>query len=455
MPAQTAPSRGGTAPTGSKLRDSCLACSSSKVRCPREKPTCSRCARRRVTCEYLTSKRAGRKHDSSSNNNDPTTQASPHAENTPSYSSNPLPTPSGSSAPTTKGTSPPLATSISNNFLLTPQLVDSYIFPDLIAPTTSFEPFTNIISMGDQDLDSLLSPLTSVPGTFDSYDPDITLSGVLDFTAGMNNNNVEISDLTHNLGTSPEFNHINQQTNHPETKTNAAEDCTTAVDASCDCLVKITKLMKQLFPNPSPSKDTSATPVLLSAATIIERNRKSMEIVSSALSCSCSGDPHILAVTSHVVSKLLAWYVFAVQSASSTPNGASQDEVGSESSLMGMDDCAASSRMRSSSIMLTPPHSNQIIWEPECRDTDSGRAVARLVLGELHLAQRLVSDLVSKLKSKEPLQNITEMAELPLSNVNELLLLPFSDTVLDLLANNLRDQLKTLSVGIVNSLRDA
>ncbi|KAK3901816.1 hypothetical protein C8A05DRAFT_16058, partial [Staphylotrichum tortipilum] len=40
-----------------KLRDSCTDCASSKVKCSKEKPTCSRCARRGVTCIYMVSRR--------------------------------------------------------------------------------------------------------------------------------------------------------------------------------------------------------------------------------------------------------------------------------------------------------------------------------------------------------------------------------------------------------------
>ncbi|EAU31626.1 predicted protein [Aspergillus terreus NIH2624] len=46
---------------GHKLRGSCHACAASKVRCSKEKPTCSRCSKRGTTCEYLITKRPGRK----------------------------------------------------------------------------------------------------------------------------------------------------------------------------------------------------------------------------------------------------------------------------------------------------------------------------------------------------------------------------------------------------------
>jgi hypothetical protein len=47
--------------TSRKLRDSCRACASSKVKCRKEKPACSRCTKRGIACEYLPTKRGGRK----------------------------------------------------------------------------------------------------------------------------------------------------------------------------------------------------------------------------------------------------------------------------------------------------------------------------------------------------------------------------------------------------------
>ncbi|OQE39328.1 hypothetical protein PENCOP_c007G00410 [Penicillium coprophilum] len=45
-----------------KLKDSCDKCSSSKVRCTREKPFCARCDKLGYTCVYSPARRAGRPH---------------------------------------------------------------------------------------------------------------------------------------------------------------------------------------------------------------------------------------------------------------------------------------------------------------------------------------------------------------------------------------------------------
>lgn len=56
-----------------KLRDSCEICASAKVRCSKEKPSCSRCINRGLKCEYGLSRRNGRSatnNSSSSSNRD-------------------------------------------------------------------------------------------------------------------------------------------------------------------------------------------------------------------------------------------------------------------------------------------------------------------------------------------------------------------------------------------------
>ncbi|KAG6064148.1 hypothetical protein E4U32_000494 [Claviceps aff. humidiphila group G2b] len=59
----SAPRSTGSDEFPSKLRETCHACSLSKVRCSKEKPSCSRCAKRGVACEYIVTKRPGRKRD--------------------------------------------------------------------------------------------------------------------------------------------------------------------------------------------------------------------------------------------------------------------------------------------------------------------------------------------------------------------------------------------------------
>lgn len=49
-----------------RLKDSCDTCSSSKVRCDKDKPSCSRCSEKGLSCVYSFSRRAGRRNTSGS-----------------------------------------------------------------------------------------------------------------------------------------------------------------------------------------------------------------------------------------------------------------------------------------------------------------------------------------------------------------------------------------------------
>ncbi len=53
-----------------KLRDSCNACAVSKLKCSKEKPECARCAKRGQRCEYFATRRAGRRHEPRSRQQD-------------------------------------------------------------------------------------------------------------------------------------------------------------------------------------------------------------------------------------------------------------------------------------------------------------------------------------------------------------------------------------------------
>ncbi|EMF17167.1 uncharacterized protein SEPMUDRAFT_34261, partial [Sphaerulina musiva SO2202] len=57
MPERTAAAASAKYRETVKLRDSCEICASAKVRCSKEKPSCSRCINRGLKCEYGLSRR--------------------------------------------------------------------------------------------------------------------------------------------------------------------------------------------------------------------------------------------------------------------------------------------------------------------------------------------------------------------------------------------------------------
>jgi hypothetical protein len=68
-------------PSHTKLKDSCDVCSSSKVRCTKEKPTCARCDKYGHQCYYSPARRIGRPHRAYSTASHPVPNSSPVAQN--------------------------------------------------------------------------------------------------------------------------------------------------------------------------------------------------------------------------------------------------------------------------------------------------------------------------------------------------------------------------------------
>lgn len=64
-PARVGADGGAGGPAAPKLRGTCDACATSKVKCPKEKPTCSRCKTRGLVCEYFVTRRPGRRREGS------------------------------------------------------------------------------------------------------------------------------------------------------------------------------------------------------------------------------------------------------------------------------------------------------------------------------------------------------------------------------------------------------
>jgi Zn(2)-Cys(6) binuclear cluster domain-containing protein len=130
-----------TAPAPSKFRDSCHACASSKVKCQKEKPTCSRCAKRGITCEYIVTKRAGRKHhENRSNNKTPPTRTATQALPGSSWYTNP---------PTSSGV----------DYLISPSLIQ--LSPRQNTPTSSSDSFSSVFSPIDPFVSSVLTNLST------------------------------------------------------------------------------------------------------------------------------------------------------------------------------------------------------------------------------------------------------------------------------------------------------
>ena len=479
IPSYGARSPGRAAAGTPKLRDCCIGCASSKVRCPRERPACSRCVKRKMACEYLASKRAGRKHDASD------TYAI-------SYSS------AGSSvdinlddagklnaaflAPNGTTTTTTATSSLDASFLQPPRRLPTDTSLESTVSAHAPQPPLGLLSPESHDTDNYWASLMPFL-TAESPDADIDLndapyadrdhSDLFDFGGSSSDGILSsftfspgalLQDNLCGLSNSIDIAPSSRRLAHKPTTPISADGDHVMTGSHCSCLAKALDLMTQLFPHPSNFCTTSETSggddvvLLPTVPVVVERNRHTVEAVSAMLACPCSQDAHLLAIMAHIVFKVLGWYAVAARRTPPTPS------VTLTTSPSSRDDGSASissdsinhSGSRSSSTRRSS-YLEQVSWQAErvgryrLDDDDSGRMVAQLVLSELHRVQSLVRELVAKLNAQSgtgpPSGSAGNIAEQQPSS-------PFSGAILDLLGVDLRKRLKELSVEIVGSLRN-
>ncbi|KAK4168176.1 aflatoxin regulatory protein-domain-containing protein [Cladorrhinum sp. PSN259] len=406
-PTTTSSSRRSAAPqAGPKLRDSCHACASSKVKCHKEKPTCSRCAKRGITCEYFVTRRGGRhgtNHERRATISTGTSTAPPMSSwfdsnsmlSTTDFAVTPMvQVPSHHPSPTHTPRTNSSASINTANFI-----VDDVcpVDPALSSDIDSF--FASPISLSDTDLfnqSDLFSGIDSASTSLDTFFlMDESLSAPITTPPSpMYNGSSSSSSLDHHQ-----------------------DGC---------CLVKALGLMKELFPNSSTAcSSVSSSPKQqdsmslggdshpMAMQTVINQNRRTVEAVGSILSCSCSRDGYLLSVLALIVFKVLRWYAAA---AGKTLPAATLAET----------------------VLQTPTRVGSYSLEGE----HSAHMAAKLVLSELHRVQRLVSMLSERLRT-------SHSADLDTGGMAS----PFSAAVLDQLGVDLKKQLKGLSRDIVEGLR--
>lgn len=383
--------RRSTMPAAPKLRDSCHACSASKVKCDKAKPTCARCAKRNVACEYCITKRAGRKREKRLDDSSMLTTA--------------LPWSSSSSSPETA-----FQTSSPNLFQPQPipwQPTSSYpdLSPTYLPPSdpASSSALTNLST----DFNDLFASPMSFPYT-ESSDMQMLTQPPID-TTGMNSSSMEFNGGETFHMPANTFSHIDSTVSNlpalsrpcPPLKSRSSTTSTGDSQGSrhsnskspCSCLARALGRLEQLFPNASTACTRStgqdyenATGQLPTIQSVIAENEETIEAIDSLLQCTCSQDSYLLAILSLIVFKLLSWYEAAARERPMTENSQSPTKT--------------QYNHRRESLH----HSEQVIQFSPVDGSDShhgkdqDRVAAQLVLSELHRVQRLVNILSQRLK---------------------------------------------------------
>lgn len=428
-----------------KLRDSCHACSASKVKCNKEKPTCARCAKRGLACEYLVTKRAGRKHNTRPSETTNVTQALPESTWSASSGTGLL------TSPTLIQPSPRQHTS---------EYPD--ILPNLLSPVDPSSSST--LTTLSTNLDDFFASPISFP-VLETSDHDVLAQSHIS-SRGVNNG-LDSNDGAALLPPEDAFSVLDEAVaelstlSKPRSPPNSRASTTTSdapsfqgcrSESPCSCLIRALGLLKQLSPNTSTACTRSkrqgyenATCQLPTIQSVVAENEQTIEAISNMLQCPCSQDGYLLAIMSLIVFKVLDWYSAAARETPVT------------------DDSQTPSQSHPVHRRHSLCHSEKVLQSPTvvgsyCIDgEDQGRMAAQLVLSELHRVQRLINLLSKRLKGHGTCNGAVVTSNTAADGQDTLSdgesTLPFSATMLDQLEADLRKRLRALSSEIVDMLR--
>ncbi|EMD88358.1 hypothetical protein COCC4DRAFT_149687 [Bipolaris maydis ATCC 48331] len=390
-----------------KLRDSCDACAASKVKCHKQKPTCSRCQRRGTPCHYLATKRAGRRPDSAAFS--PLAASMLHWEHfdfDPSF---------------TTRTTTPSTHSTDNNTFLHQLLTPTPLFPG----ATSSQPAYGWTSVAPNDDLVMAQPMfTATRSCTSSNSPELGPCAASPINLA--------TDLDNDLPSSvsfwaPTVRGTSTVDTPPSLEPGAESEflasnfTTPALDT---CLTRATKIMQQQFYQSALRPSNISCKLLIQDGVanvagpapdiIIEANKQYINQVDTMLECQCSKDGYLLTIISLIVFKILDSYGTA----------ASEPEV-----QKARDDSA---------------------------EEHAQRIAAQRVMGELHRVQRLVNQLAIHTKrhiaTESPemtpgaFPSCEQKAEGEVSS-------PFSTVNLCQIEMNMKKRLRSLSLELAVHLR--
>ncbi|KAH6843303.1 aflatoxin regulatory protein-domain-containing protein [Chaetomium sp. MPI-CAGE-AT-0009] len=215
---------------------------------------------------------------------------------------------------------------------------------------------------------------------------------------------------------------------------------------------------------------------------VIATNETTLETLGTMLECSCSEDAYLLVIMSLIVFKVLAWYGAAARkppsehdiatttttTTSTTTTTTSATATAALPIASSRNNSIASSSTQSPQGATTPTSASRskrqwnvvhqvpaVVKNYYLEGEDSGRMAAQLVLSELHRVQRVVSRLVAKMKALAVDEGRVEDDAPLLGGLlggDEGVTLPYSGLILDQLGADMKQKLRTLSIGIVKGL---
>ncbi|KAI0972469.1 hypothetical protein F4678DRAFT_61554 [Xylaria arbuscula] len=483
-----------------KLRDSCHACASTKVKCPKEKPKCSRCTKRGIVCKYYPTRRGNRKlevtsslspgreddaeerplgrtpsppaplPDSSAIGSSitavPTRPSSPIAGwFTPSEPSLPASTSANSPERPRSASVGPDATQPAAPALTSPQSdvhnephrepsPPTHLMHDLPVGTSEPEPDLPFVMNFDLEptvLDASDMVHLDFFGTeledWTMGNSDITSESALRVLSQASKDDLFVDpSLTRAQEPYTDANSLLFATGRAASQT-AGVSQTARQPSSCLCMAQMLALMSKFF----QSRGDQQLPV----EQVVSHNDAIVETITATLNCPCSDDCYLLVIMSLLVLKVLDHYAVATtqqkqqqgSTASSTPSltsslsSSGKRGGGQDNHRASVDSCA--------------------MERDEC-----DRIAGQLVLSKLHRVQHLVRQLSQKLgdqytqvrgplASNTPLDMMVRSALAAGSVIDEGAMsnTPLSSTLLHQFLSDIRLRLKGLAATIVDGLQ--
>lgn len=451
--------------SGTKLRDSCHACALSKVKCHKQKPTCSRCTKRGIVCEYFVTKRPGRKRDSThAANNDshgdtikvarPVSSGGQDAWLGTTGSTAAYSTFSGSHDYLNPSDLSPTSPR-PNNGSGTEQSTSSDIFSSLLMPLEHYS--SELMGMNNEFDDFFDSPIAF--SDLEALDPRIFSHGRSDIAKLLIPNDTSPEFLSG--PSSVQFSNASKPTSPSNGRALSSSGTSmSGVSESCNCLIQALDLMKKLSsPNSGTSPPSNYTPTsktsptghvvctaVPSAHDVVVENKQTIEILSNMLQCSCAEDGYLLMVLSMIVFRIVGQYAAV---ALGEPGGDAENGEKSHDNVSGKE-----KRKRLSS------------FAPD--NEGFRRRAAQLILSELHRVQRLVNDLSLRLKAHGRAEGNTNNdggvmiarncgweTQIPTLSDHLTKAAPFSTARFAQLEVDMRTCLTTLSSEIISMLRQS
>lgn len=460
----------------SRLRDSCQACAASKVKCPKEKPSCSRCESRGIPCQYFFIKPPGRRRDKDKSKAKNTAAAAAATKSNSSSAQSLSPSASndfnrpGSEGDMIMAVAPPAPGGLlSLDMPPDPLLGLEGSAGNMSNLATTLSPPGSIVmdEISQEDFtidDTLMSPLMDfgtetsdmeffmsvMDNTQSCFLPTPAESTIISPTTRRDIASLLISCKNTQPGSTAQSISSTNSLSSPVLSFTPSDNPASKVQCLSEhgsCLVQALDFLKHLSsastPPPSPATGSTASQNSMTTTAKARQQRSQhdfwaqgqlaesktiIESISNMLTCSCCADDNfLLNIIGMTVLKLLARY--AVVARMQGGGGGPQ-----------LDKSSSTSSRLARSIPPLPSGPRD--------DGDVLRMRAQLVLGELHPVQRLINELSLRLTSAS--EDVSRGSQETTVTAASL-----SAAILHQIEGDLRRSFSQLSAAIITKLRQS